>query len=228
MVLFGGRGPGATIYSDTWEFDGENWTQQEDTGPPARFGHAMNYDGAGRAVLFGGEGSGQQTFGETWAWDGQEWVQLAEFGPPARRFAAMASIFARNLVLYGGQSSSQAGAPNLADTWQFDGKRWTERQHIGPGPLTSAAKWVCVPLRRAPAPSVVVVISGARGAREILPRRRERRGGASVVRRDAALPPAPPTPQERNGLALNRLRSGIGSGTRPCEKGGNTAFPFVL
>jgi hypothetical protein len=66
-------------------------------------------------------------------------AQIAEFGPSARGFAAIASIDAGNLVLYGGQSSSQLGAALLADTWQFDGTLWTDRQDIGPGPLASAA-----------------------------------------------------------------------------------------
>ena len=40
---------------DTWEWDGEEWAQQEDVGPPARVFHAMAYDAVrDRVVLFGG------------------------------------------------------------------------------------------------------------------------------------------------------------------------------
>lgn len=135
-VLFGG-----VYFADTWEFDGENWTQQEDTGPSRRAGHSMAYDGAGnRTLLFGGYFNGDQTiFGDTWAWDGQEWVQIGEFGPSARAFASMASD-GGSPILYGGATSGLRGPPpTLADTWEFDGRRWTQRQDIGPGPLVEAA-----------------------------------------------------------------------------------------
>lgn len=140
LVLFGGQSAfvgtaGATIFSDTWEFDGSNWTQQEDTGPSPRFGHLMAYDGIGRVLLFGGENA-NQAFGDTWAWNGQEWVQIAEFGPSARGFAAMAAGGGGTLVVYGGQTYAQQV---LADTWQFEGTLWTQRQDIGPGPLALAS-----------------------------------------------------------------------------------------
>jgi hypothetical protein len=42
-VLFGGSA-GNVKFNDTWEWDGDNWTQVADTGPSARGGHAMAYD----------------------------------------------------------------------------------------------------------------------------------------------------------------------------------------
>jgi len=140
-VLFGGTakaiGGGAAGLSDTWEFDGVNWTQQEDTGPAARFGHAMAFDSArNRVVLFGGSANPPAgSFQDTWAWDGNEWVQIAEFGPAVRWYTSMVSTVAGHLVLYGGISSSAAP---LGDTWEFDGKLWTQQQDIGPGPLSQA------------------------------------------------------------------------------------------
>jgi len=54
VVLFGGAGSAATLFNDTWEWDGENWTQYEDIGPTPRSHHAMAYDSKrGRTVLFG-------------------------------------------------------------------------------------------------------------------------------------------------------------------------------
>ena len=44
VVLFGGAGGAATLFNDTWEWDGENWTQYEDIGPTPRSRHAMAYD----------------------------------------------------------------------------------------------------------------------------------------------------------------------------------------
>ena len=50
-VLFGGDPAG----TDTWEWDGANWTQIEETGPPRRLNPAMAFDELrARVVLFGG------------------------------------------------------------------------------------------------------------------------------------------------------------------------------
>ncbi len=141
-VLFGGQGDDNSNLNDTWEFDGEEWTQQEDTGPSPRGGHAMAYDSASESVfLFGGIGAGTTSQGDTWAWDGQKWMQLAEFGPSARLQAAMARGGGSSVLLYGGLSSLDPAQPHtvFADTWEFDGKHWTLRQDIGPGPLQLAS-----------------------------------------------------------------------------------------
>ena len=70
------------LLQGTWEFDGQDWTQQEDTGPAARGSHALTYDpSSSRVVLFGGS----PALGDTWAWDGKTWAQIAEFGPPGPR-----------------------------------------------------------------------------------------------------------------------------------------------
>ncbi len=55
VVLFGGGG-NTGVLSDTWEWDGSNWTQRAPTNSPSsRVYHAMAYDAARqRVVLFGG------------------------------------------------------------------------------------------------------------------------------------------------------------------------------
>ncbi|MBK8232988.1 MAG: hypothetical protein IPK72_20990 [Candidatus Eisenbacteria bacterium] len=79
-VLFGGVEVSSYV-SDTWEWDGSNWTRQNPAvSPPARSGHALAYDSArGRTVLFGGfyavAGNGSY-LSDTWEWDP---------GPPGRR-----------------------------------------------------------------------------------------------------------------------------------------------
>ena len=139
-VLFGGSAAGIVL-SDTWEFDGQDWTQREDTGPSARAGHSMTFDSiSARVVLFGGEDASAKSLGDTWAWDGTAWVQIAEFGPPARLGAAMVAM-SSTLTLFGGLSSTATDPPShvFADTWEFDGRLWTQRQDIGPGPRRDAA-----------------------------------------------------------------------------------------
>jgi hypothetical protein len=122
--LFGGF-DGDEQLADTWEWDGEAWTQVEDTGPSARARHALAYDAArARVVLFGGEGAGD-LFGDTWEWDGDEWTQVADSGPSPRRGHAMCFVApAERTVLFGGSAES--------DTWAWDGTNWTELNDVGP------------------------------------------------------------------------------------------------
>ena len=134
IVLFGGRLANGAPAGDTWEWDGEEWAQQEDVGPPARESHAMAYDaGRDRVVLFGGL-NGDTALGDTWEWDGSAWKQVAHFG--ANPCLASGMVFKNERVeLFGGISSLTASqSPTIfRDTWEWDGKRWTLRQDIGPG-----------------------------------------------------------------------------------------------
>jgi hypothetical protein len=58
-VLFGGVSPPGPIpsnaFQDTWEWDGNDWTQRATaSSPPARYAHVLAFDAArGRTVLFG-------------------------------------------------------------------------------------------------------------------------------------------------------------------------------
>jgi hypothetical protein len=135
IVLFGGRLADGAPAGDTWEWDGEEWAQQEDVGPPAREAHAMAHDaGRDRVVLYGGL-SGAVARGDTWEWDGSAWKQVAHFGANPRLGSGM--VFKNERVeLFGGLSSLDASEPPtlFRDTWEWDGKRWTLRQDLGPGP----------------------------------------------------------------------------------------------
>src|SRR5262249_19842960 len=113
-----------------------DWTQQGDTGPSARAVHSMTFDSVfTRVVLFGGKDADTKSLNDTWAWNGVAWVQIAEFGPAARLGAAMVAM-SSTLLLFGGLSSTATDPPGgvFADTWEFDGRYWTQRQDIGPGP----------------------------------------------------------------------------------------------
>src|SRR5262249_14435672 len=126
-VLYGGSGPPQNHlparFADTWEFDGQNWTQQAGPGGPhAGTGHAMAFSSAiARMLLFDGPAA------QTWAWNGNSWIQIAEFGP--RGGIAMTAA-ENSIVLFGGGDAQTFGG----DTWSFDGKHWTQVQNIGPAP----------------------------------------------------------------------------------------------
>jgi hypothetical protein len=134
-VLFGGNsliGGEVASVNDTWEWDGEFWTQMADIGPAARQDHALCFDGVRQTTLLFGGLAGQNTpLGDTWSWDGENWTQLDDSGPPARSGHAMVFDSARgHAVLFGGQSA--AGVLN--DTWGWDGLTWTQQQDTGPSP----------------------------------------------------------------------------------------------
>jgi galactose oxidase-like protein len=80
-VLFGGDSLRSGRFRDTWEWDGENWTQVADIGPSPRRECAMVYDGVRQnIILFGGVGE-ERRLGDTWEWDGQDWTQVDDRGP---------------------------------------------------------------------------------------------------------------------------------------------------
>jgi hypothetical protein len=136
VVLFGGvhRDEVSLLerLNDTWEWDGESWTQVEATGPSPRNGHVMAYDGyRNRVVLFGGLAVGDdgatRYANDTWEWDGELWTQVADTGPSPRRDAAISSNGRAVVILHGG-----IGDDNMADTWQWVGGNWSKVQEMGP------------------------------------------------------------------------------------------------
>lgn len=120
VVLFGGLDFEApATRSDTWVWDGINWTQRfPSSNPGARFAHSLVYDSArGRVVLFGGKDTTGTNRNDTWIWDGDNWMQ--EFpanSPPQRTNHAMTyDPVSKASVLFGGLGS--VVPLSLGDTW---------------------------------------------------------------------------------------------------------------
>jgi hypothetical protein len=128
VVLFGGGDRDtATLYADTWEYDGVDW-QHINTphSPPAMDQMSMAYDSrSNETVLFGGQGlSGD--FNATWKYDGLDWVEVnTASSPPRGSLAAMAYDAARGQVVFFG-SGVVFEPPTDAATWEFDGGDWTQ------------------------------------------------------------------------------------------------------
>lgn len=144
-LCFGGQSgtnigqPGTNILGDTWAWDGNDWTQLADFGPPVRRGHALAYDANRKCVVLFGGISGPDSQGDmhylndTWEWDGKTWTQMAATGPSARAFTAMAYDAKRQrTVLFGGNITDSTQFTNFGDTWSWDGNEWTEEQTTGP------------------------------------------------------------------------------------------------
>jgi hypothetical protein len=128
-VLYGGvgivpRGAPPVRFGDTWEFDGERWTQVDVPGPGPRFAAGGTYDSRrGLVLLFGGL-DGEGTHNDLWAFDGTSWRRLADDGPPIRSMGGLAYDAARDrVVLFGGR---RGWPDDLNDTWEWDGRAWTE------------------------------------------------------------------------------------------------------
>lgn len=141
IVLFGGFvfEQAATFLNDTWEWNGDVWTQVADTGASPRHGHAMAYDSLRqRTVLFAGvspDGLGN----DTWEWDGGAWTQVADTGPAPRVTHAIAYDSVRHrVVLFGGETHKPV-TTSLNDTWEWDGKNWIQVADTGPGPRDETA-----------------------------------------------------------------------------------------
>lgn len=133
-VLFGGvlAGTGSNVLGDTWEWNGESWTQRFVPSPSPRAGHTMAYDSTrGVTVLFGGYNSTTGASGETWEWDGTTWSLRSNSGPLPQNGHSMAFDSYRRVTVLCGQNGVASNTAPLG-TWEWDGTTWTLRTTTGP------------------------------------------------------------------------------------------------
>jgi|GEM_PF-3098924 len=124
VVLFGGLGCPpqlSELLGDTWEWDGESWSQRASTGPRARWNHALTFSAAdGVTLLFGGQSN--HRLADTWGWNGTKWTLfLDDSGILPRANHQLAYDSQHGVpVLFGGESKNGV----LGDAWEWDGSRW--------------------------------------------------------------------------------------------------------
>ncbi len=147
LILFGGA-TAAEVRDDTWRWAADTWRRVAGTGPGARTFPAMAYDSArdeivlfgGNRVLFGDGARPPVMLGDTWVLRRGAWRKVGEGGPPPRAEAAIAYDPARRrTVLFGGHTWADGQVTRLADTWEWDGARWTPVSTAGPSPRSGAA-----------------------------------------------------------------------------------------
>lgn len=146
-----------SISSETWAWNGKEWTLLTSDGP-ARAGHRIVYDTRRkRTILFGGWSGvfGEFPIESTWEFDGSSWKNIpTPVEPPVRLYFMFAFDSIRNVaVLFGGGTFGNAsffrGFPTVvqSDTWEWDGEKWTEIDTSGP-----AGRWLAAmaydPLRK--------------------------------------------------------------------------------
>jgi galactose oxidase-like protein len=134
LVLYGGR-PIALgkCNQETWEWDGESWTQKEVTPPTACDHVKMVYDVAsGESVLFSGLDPAEKLVNETWSWNGAEWKQLSKEGPESRgHFGFVYDPSHEQILLYGGYARTVTD-----EFWVWKDGKWKEINFSGPGNLS--------------------------------------------------------------------------------------------
>lgn len=152
-VLYGGLATNISIpppVSETWEWDGSNWTQvfpTNNAGP--RYRYAACFDAVrSRLVMHGGATTQLLGVpnGQTWEYDGTTWTQIATTGTPGPRDRACMAFHAGigQSVLFGGYD----GFSLSDETWLYDGTTWTQVAMTGPKPSArNAAKMVYDPVR---------------------------------------------------------------------------------
>ncbi|MCB9430942.1 MAG: fibronectin type III domain-containing protein [Ardenticatenaceae bacterium] len=145
VIMFGGwRGTqtGNDILSDTWEYDGTDWTQVSPAhSPTANAGPWMSYVPDWSKTILSVR-NGTQQYNQTWAYDGVDWTEIGTPTIPRRYNYQMAyNPLQQRLVLFGGYDILyHSGA--YADTWEFDGQQWVEATPTTSPPATWASEAV--------------------------------------------------------------------------------------
>jgi hypothetical protein len=111
----------ASTEQEIWEFDLNDWTRRNTTGPLPRGGDAIAYDDLRqRTVMFAGGWSGIGVQADTWEWDGSTWIErIPLVVPGAREWHALVWDSARHRVVLFGGSSGSLGLGPRGDTWQY-------------------------------------------------------------------------------------------------------------
>lgn len=109
--------------SDTWEFDGSNWSQLLLANPPAaRWAHVLVHDASQALdVMIGGQPSNNTLLPGSWRLDGNGWAPTGgTVQPSGRTYPCMAyDSLRRQVVMFGGSATYWGNPPMRGDTWVY-------------------------------------------------------------------------------------------------------------
>ena len=138
-ILFDGGTKLPYELSDTWDWNGQVWTQLfPQHVPPARYGYVMVYDSARqRIVMFGGRtANNTKDLNDTWVFKNGDWTQIDTPNSPGGRVLAGGAYdpLRDRVVVFGGAtiSADEKTTTPYHDTWEFDGTTWTKVLSDGP------------------------------------------------------------------------------------------------
>ncbi len=162
IVMFGGRGKSiyegqaipysshASLFGDTWTYDGATWAKQSPaTSPPARCYATMAYDPPiKRLVLFGGMGTNaasgydssnaERWLYDTWTYDGATWADAHPAMSPSQQGQLVYDPALGKLFLFGGGVEVATGQPVERATWTYDGTTWTKGPQAATPPASGS------------------------------------------------------------------------------------------
>jgi len=153
-VLFGGqRSCGCSPSSDTWEWDGQTWSQtgfQSGLGPSPRMFAGMTFDERrGVIVLSGGQFLGllppntSYYLSDTWEWNGLTWTQVVTSGGPVPGSRMMVYDVNRDVLFVPPGRvrqylpNSVATPPTFNDTWVLEDLSRLRADMVNPPPGAS-------------------------------------------------------------------------------------------
>ncbi len=127
LIVFGGKDDNGSFLSDTWSWNGEEWSLLNRTGPEARQSHRMVDTNQG-VLLFGGSNKDGVSLADTWLLKGNSWQEIGVTkGPPARRQHTLSYDKKRGrTVLFGGFDRKGGEKIVHGDTWEFNGIKWAQ------------------------------------------------------------------------------------------------------
>jgi hypothetical protein len=137
--------------TQTWLFDGADWTQAQPADSPANVG-PMAYDESLQQIVMVGRGSDP-----TWTWDGQNWTRAGD-GPGLDPVTAAYSSTDGGVIAVGPDAGNPGGDQR---TLTFDGSSWTDAQPQGALPPAGALAADAVSSRVVLLPAVGSDNSGA-------------------------------------------------------------------
>jgi PKD repeat protein len=142
LLLFGGRNS-TQFFSDTWEFEGDQWVQLHPPSAPSPRTTSLAYDpGDLYVVMFGGSWENLTTglsvrYSDTWTFNAGRWSALPDSGGPSA--ATLSPQGSGNLVddpADGYLLDPAATAAGAATVWTFTNGSWSERPTNLPPPAS--------------------------------------------------------------------------------------------
>jgi N-acetylneuraminic acid mutarotase len=118
VVLYGGwNAATGEFFSDTWMWDGKDWTEMTCCNIPQTAAHTLvNFSDRTRVVAVP-----STEFVNTWQWDGEKWSEITIHPNPSRADGRSAyDNKNRRIVFFGGIRNGTF----LNDIWVFDGQTW--------------------------------------------------------------------------------------------------------
>lgn len=129
VLLYGGWDfHSNAFFSDTWAWDGHDWTHLRTASIYPAGGHGLvDFPSSGMVITVP---SSQNAM--TWRWNGADWKMIPSEPSPARADAGSAyDPSTRTVLLFGGASANGL----LNDLWSFDGQVWNPLALSSPPPV---------------------------------------------------------------------------------------------